>query len=154
MKPVSGFCIAFSRNSGGMLLERAMPALALAVSHLRRVTYNNGRKRNHLRRRAFMQNGTVRAGCIRSNDDRQKDVSCVTLLSRHALFAIAFEIPFTKRQLAAPREESRDFPVRRLRKIVTAKESLIVLCSLLISARFQYNDYYFIIENRCIYMKG
>lgn len=44
--------IAFSRNSGGMLLERENGdaralALPFAASHLRRLTYNNG-KRNHL----------------------------------------------------------------------------------------------------------
>lgn len=46
--------IAFSRNSSGMLLKRengnarALALVPFAASHLRRLTYNNG-KRNHLR---------------------------------------------------------------------------------------------------------
>ena len=80
VKPVSGYALHSHVTNGRMLLERAnCDARALAfvpfpASHLRRVAYNNG-KRNHLRRRcryhAFMQNGTVRASCVRSNGERR-----------------------------------------------------------------------------------
>lgn len=71
MKPVSGYALQSHVTAAGRCWN-GDALVPFAASHLRRVTYNNG-KRNHLRRRyrAFMQNGTVRASCVRSNGERR-----------------------------------------------------------------------------------
>jgi len=63
VKPVSGYALHSHVTAAGCCWNERSDARARSrpfrcSSHLRRMTYNNG-KRNHLRRRAFMQNGTV-----------------------------------------------------------------------------------------------